>query len=217
MRHKLPPLLCISQTPLMALIIVAPFLLQTAILQASPQTVVSVEPRDISVGTGQSFSVNITIADVQNLYGLEVTLSWNSSVLQVVNIDDRLGQTDGALNNPIYVAENSTQENSYVISATSTSPAPPFNGTGNMAKITFTVTNTGDSKLGIEAQLYDYPPPDRDPRISLPIAHTTIDGFFHSLVPEFSGSAILVILMMLTFTAAIFSKKDRMKKPFHLH
>jgi hypothetical protein len=211
MRNMLPRIFRISKPLFLILISISPFLLHLVIVEASPQTVVSVEPQDSSANIGGTFAVNITVADVENLYGLEVTLSWNSSVLTVANIDDRIGHADGVLNNVVYVVQNSSQENSYSIAATSTNPAPPFNGTGNIARITFTVLNTGDSNLEIEAQLTDYPPPNRDPRVSLPIAHATINGFFHSMLPEFSGSTILTILMTLTLLTAIFYTRERKK------
>jgi hypothetical protein len=183
-----------------------PFIIQVAVVQATPETIVKVEPSVSSADVGEIFTIKIMVLDVQNLYGVEVNLYWNSSILEPVNIDIRLNETDGVLYNPIYTAENSTQKGKYILVATSMNPAPPFNGSGNIVKVTFNVTNSGNSILHLETQLYDYPPPDREPRISFPIEHTTIDGSF-SVIPEFPSIIIPLLFMVLTIFAVILSKK----------
>jgi len=193
-----------------ASLLLIPLLIQRAVVQASPETLVKVEPYIISVNVGEQLIVNITVVEVQNLYGLEVTLYWNSSVLEPVNTDVRLGQTDEVLYNPIYIVENSTQKGKYVLAATSIASAPSFNGSGNICRITFNVTDFGDSKLDLETQLYDYPPPDRWPRVSLPIERITIDGLVN-VVPEFPRIIILPLLIVLTVFAIILSKKICLK------
>ena len=84
------------------------------------------------------------------------------------------------MHEPVFVAKNETiqEEGRYLLAATSTVPAEPFSDSGNILAITFNVTNAGSCRLDVEAKLADWPPPDRDPRISWPILHETIDGFF---------------------------------------
>ena len=156
---------------------------QTMSVKATTETTVRVEPYANTACVGGFFTVNVTLAAVQNLYGVEVTIRWNASILQVVAVNLRLGvesYSDGVLHEPIFIAENETiqEEGKYLLAGTSTAPAPPFNGSGNIVRITFKVTNMGDSKLDLETKLSDWPPPEREPRISWPIEHTTIDGFF---------------------------------------
>ena len=126
--------------------------IRTNVVRGSPETAVEVVPYASTADVGQSFTVNITVLNVQNLYGVEATVNWNSSVLELSNIDIRLGHTDtdGVLYNtsftsPPFIAENSTQNGQYAIAATSTAPAPSFNGSGNIVRITFNVTNSGHS------------------------------------------------------------------------
>ena len=199
----------------LALIVLVLFLIQIATVQATPETIVKVDPHTGSANVGETFTFNITIVDVQNLYGVEVTLYWNSSLLKPVNIDIRLGQTDGVLYNPIYIVENSTREGEYVLAAMSYAPAPSFNGSGNIVRITFNATNSGDSKLDLETLLWDYPPPDREPHESLPIEHTTVDGFFN-IIPEFPNTIILTVFMILITLAVILYKKTPKKTSLHL-
>jgi hypothetical protein len=182
--------------------------------RGSPETSVAVVPYASTANVGQLFTINITVLNVQNLYGVEATVSWNSSVLELGNVDIRLGQTDsdGVLCNssstsPPFIVENSTQDGQYVIAATSTAPASSFNGSGNIVRITFNVTNSGYSDITLESQLNDYPPPDREPRVSLPIPHTTIGGQFSTAVAEIPNSAVLVVFTVLAVLAVVFSKK----------
>jgi hypothetical protein len=188
--------------------------IRTRVVRGSPETAAEVVPYAITTSVGQSFTINITVFNVQNLYGVEATVNWNSSVLELSKIDIRLGQTDtdGVLYNtsstsPPFIAENSTQNGQYAIAATSTAPAPSFNGSGNIVRITFNVTNSGHSNIDWESQLQDYPPPDRDPRVSLPIPHTTTGGQFNTTVTEIPNSAILLAFAVLTVSALVLSKK----------
>jgi hypothetical protein len=181
-------------------------MVKTPVSQAS-ETTVSVEPIESSANVGEKFAVNFTIWSVQNLYGVGLTLKWNTSILGLEVFDVRFGESDGVLFNPIYIAENLTVDGSYYLSATSTNPAPSFNGNGNIAKLTFRVLALGETKIDIQTQLYDYPPPDRDPRTSLPIVHTTIDGIFSGIIPEFPNAAIFLVFFILVFLLTLWVKK----------
>jgi hypothetical protein len=193
--------------------------IRTSAVRGSPETAVDVLPYASAYSVGQSFTINITVLNVQNLYGVEATVNWNSSVLELSNVDIRLGHTDidGVLYNtsstsPPFIAENSTQDGQYAIAATSTGPAPSFNGSGNIVRITFNVTNSGHSNVDLESQLYDYPPPDREPRVSNPIEHTTTGGQFNTTVAEIPNSAILLVFTALTVSALVLSKKIARKR-----
>jgi len=182
------------------------------IAQNPAQTIVKVDPPTITVNKGDVFTVNITVIDVQNLYGVEADVRWNASLLQIMGVDIRLGvnsHPDGVLYEPFV---NITQENTgeYVIGATSYTPAPPFNGSGNIIKIIFQAKYSGETIIDLETKLYDYPPPDREPRESLPIPHTTIDGNI-LIIPEFSNAITLVIFLTLATLLTLLMRNK--KKP----
>jgi len=177
------------------------------VVQAIPETIVKIDPSEHSLEVGQTFAVNVTVVEVQNLYGVEVNLYWNSSILKPISVDIRLGKTDGVLYNSIYIAENSTQEDRYVLAATSMAPAPSFNGTGNIATITFSVISLGSSHLDLEAKLWDHPPPNG---WSTQIEHTTIDGFV-SVIPEFPNIMFVLLFLLLAILVVIISKKTSRK------
>ena len=181
---------------------------------------VEVLPSAVSADVGQSFAINITVADVQNLYAVDVIVNWNSSVLQLVNADVRLAPTDpdGVLYNSsmdsVWIQTNNlTSPGSYEISATSVGPAPPFNGTGNIVIITFNVTGSGYSSIDLtESQLWDYALVN-EPPISMPIDHSTVGGQFSTTTTvEIPNSAIFLVFTVLTVSALVVSKKMTRKR-----
>lgn len=176
-------------------------------------TVVKVDPNVSSANVSETFTINITVQEVQNLYGLEETLDWNASVLNAVSIDVRLGQAGGALYNSVYIVENSSTPGNYRLAATCVNPTPPFNGTGTIATITFQVINQGNSTLNLTSKLYDYPPPDREPRVSLPIDHTIISGLFEQVIPEMPNQPLLALLLLFAAsTTALIILTKRTKR-----
>ena len=129
---------------------------------------------------GQTFTVTISILNVQNLYSLEVVLkSGPFCSASYKRSKSRVGEenfADGVLHlssnsPPIFIAENNLTQNEgeYRLTVTSMAPAAAFSGSGNIVKVTFRSISLGSSALNLQSQLYDYPPTDRDPRISLAI------------------------------------------------
>jgi hypothetical protein len=53
---------------------------------SSPSTLLFVEPQAVQGTTGQNFTINITISHVSRLYGWEVKIGWNASVLDLVDV-----------------------------------------------------------------------------------------------------------------------------------
>ena len=159
---------------------------QFSVTYAQTSTMVRVEPSVVSAYLREPFTIAISLSNVHNLYGVEVILRWNPVILRATNVNVRLGiETfpDGILHEstddpPIFIAKNNLTQNlgEYLLVATAMAPAPSFNGNGNIFIITFEPISLGESELIIESQLFDYPPLDREPRISLPINHATADS-----------------------------------------
>ncbi|MEM0095569.1 MAG: cohesin domain-containing protein [Candidatus Bathyarchaeia archaeon] len=159
-------------------------------------TIVKVNPELISASLDETFTINITIHNVQNLYAVDISLSWNETILELVSADVRLNinesHPDGVLYGPVYW-EDKKNLNKYSLWGTSYNPAPPFYGSGNIVSLTFKVKAIGNCTLYLQSKLYDWPPPERIPRISKPIDHITLNGVF--VIPEFSS-----IFISLLFT-----------------
>ncbi len=148
-------------------------------------TTVFILPSTVSAFLDESFTITLGLSNVQNLYSLEVILHWDPTVLRAANVEIRLGMetfSDGVLHESssspsIFIAENNLTQGEYRLVATSMAPASPFSGSGNIARITFDPLKIGSSAFDLDSQLFDYPPFDRDPRVSYPISHSTQDSF----------------------------------------
>lgn len=176
-------------------------------------TIVKVNPDMISAPLNEMFTINITILDVQNLYAIEISIYWNETILQLINAEVRLNinesHPDGVLYGPVQW-ENEISPNKYFLWGTSYNTAPPFYGSGNIVRLTFTVKTAGNCTFDLESKLYDWPPPDRVPRISQPINHITLDGIF--VIPEFPSSLIIMLLLSIIAAIIIVSKNSQLLK-----
>jgi len=148
-------------------------------VDASSKTIVKVEPHASFTHVGETFTVNITVVNVQNLYGVDVTLRWNSSILKLSKVNVRLGESDGILYGHIFspYGENKSiyEEGECRIVGASVAPAPSFNGSGTIAELTFNVTNTGKCELSLESELASNIIVQGS---AAPIEHVTVNGFF---------------------------------------
>jgi hypothetical protein len=54
-------------------------------------TIVKAEASTNQPHVGDTLTINIKISNVQNLFGIDVTLSWNPSILSVVSATSQLG------------------------------------------------------------------------------------------------------------------------------
>lgn len=192
--------------------LIALLLTQVAFVQAASNTTVDVVPSRNTLPLGETFSVNITISNVQNLFAVDVALSWNVSVLQVLNVDLRLGiesHPDGILHEnlpdyPIEIIENSlsSETGEYHIAATSVGPVSSFSGSGNVAIISFNVTNLGQAGFGLESELADKPVSGE----ANFIGHTQSIGNV-SIIPEFASIIAVGLLLVFATSVVVFSKK----------
>lgn len=171
---------------------------------ANPETVVKVEPYQSTAEVGQTFTVNISITDAQNLFGLEVTLDWDPSILQLVNTDVQLGvesYPSGVLHEPIY--KNKTEgEGKFMLYATSMyRDTTSFNGSGTIVRITFNVTKIGSCNLNLNAKLYNKPPVGE---VASSIPHSTQSGVFgEAPEPSLLPYAITTVVVLAVIIATI--------------
>jgi hypothetical protein len=56
------------------------------ILSSPSSTVLFVEPKTVQGTIGQDFTVNVSVSNVADLYGWQLELGWNSSLLNVKNV-----------------------------------------------------------------------------------------------------------------------------------
>ena len=132
------------------------------ILYVDPQ--ILVDPTKLP---GETFTVNVNVTDVTNLYGFEFYLSYNSTLLNATEVS-----IVPFLNEP-YKA-NVTNIDPIIgvsVRVISDAPAEPVNGSAPLATITFRIEDKGMSTLGL------YNTTLLDPSLAK-IAHATMNGTF---------------------------------------
>ena len=185
------------------------------IYTASAQsTVVKAEASASQPKVGDTLTVYIKISDAQNLFGVDVTLNWNSSTLKLVSATPQLGvesHAGGVLHEsssyPIEVVNNDASQSSaeYHLLATSTgSTTPAFTGSGTIATVTFTVTSVGSTGLALEDVELSELATDRT--VNLVTPSTSVDSV-NPIIPEFPTTIIIVILIALATVTVVVSTK----------
>jgi len=115
---------------------------------------VLVSPPSQEIDLGETATVDIRIEDVDGLYGAEVELSYDPTRLEVQDADlERPGIQiqPGTFPDPSqgFAGQNSVDEEAGIIkyAVTLKRPAPPVNGSGVLATITFRAIREGESRL----------------------------------------------------------------------
>jgi len=188
------------------------------VVNAQTGTVVSAVPQTTTPKVGQMLTVNLTITNVQNLYALNATLYWNSSVLEFVSVSLLLGVqahpggvlygnqiSSTVIAGDVFVQQSVASQSigEYHLVATSVSPADSFNGSGTIATITFNATSLGHSRLDLATELADHPSPDETSNL---IDHTDVVGSV-DVIPEFPAMITVVLFLALATVVLAFSKK----------
>lgn len=188
----------------------------------SSSTIIEVQPENISAQVGETFNVSIKIVRVEDLYGVDVRLQWNPSILNAISGHDMLGAEDypdGILQKEILrVKDNVINQTAgtYWIAAASIPPAASFNGSGTVAVITFSVVKDGNSALSIDLNQTVLATPVISGQ-STSIKYTVFNSFFSS-EPQQTGafdwssilipSAIALIILILAI-ALIYAMRRR--------
>jgi hypothetical protein len=209
MKHAKPSKQCLIAlfVALFALIIVFP--IQAVRSQSSTDTIVSVVPQVSTARADDTLVINITISNVQNLFAVDVSLSWNTAVLQIKNAESRLGVS--VLYNPVNTVEQTVSQETgeYHLVATSQNPADSFNGSGTIATLTFNVTSAGHSDLTLQSELADHPLPEE---VSVAIEHRDTSGSVDAVIPEFPAIVVVMLLLVLATVALLFFKRTINKR-----
>ena len=107
---------------------------------SAQDTAVKAEASISQPHVGDTLTVTIKVSNVQNLFGVDITLSWNPSVLSVVSAISQLGlesHSGGVLHEtssyPIEVVDDVASQSTgqYHLLATSTGSVSPFSGKRN--------------------------------------------------------------------------------------
>ncbi len=131
-------------------------------------TVMSIAPSSITAKVGQNFMINITIADVVDLYGWEFKLKWGGVLLDAVNVVEGLFLRIGGDTFFTYKINNTAGY--MLVDCALLGNVPGVNGDGTLATVTFYVKSSGECSL----DLYDTILVNSFEQI---ILHETEDGY----------------------------------------
>jgi len=162
-------------------------------ISPSETPTVSTAPLPCTANVDTNFELNITVADVNELYAWQFNMTFNSTVLGCVSVEEgdflwQAGSTwwmEPAINNA----------SGLVLAGDSLFPIPEHgaNGTGVLATITFHVKMKGASNLHFtsETALATW---DFDLWQPVPLTFTADDGFFQYPVGDVNGDGIVSVL-----------------------
>jgi hypothetical protein len=165
---------------------------------------IRVEPSSYTSKKVETFSVNITVHNVVNLYSYEFKLGYDTALLDALslNVGDFLKQ-------PYYIYKFSIDDDAGVITlgVSSKAPAPPVNGSGLLATITFKTVAIvwPDSARNTSLHLYDTV---LKTNLGITVPHGTLDGFYqYTPIPGDVNSDGVVNIFDLVIVARAFGTK----------
>lgn len=160
-----------------------PMLLLSAIIvgsAASPVATVYVDPEETTVKLYQTFQIDINIADVLRLQGFDFCLSYDTTVLDCLEVKEgpfmaSFGSTIVAYKE---IADNYKSTVGRIWFAVALLGDAFADGDGKLATVTFNATACGESELDLHSIL-----PYKPDEVKLctcapePIANTAVDGY----------------------------------------
>jgi len=116
-------------------------------------TTVTISPSQTTLYKHQTFSVNVTLAEVTDLYGWEFKVCWDNSILNLTSAQTFTPETwcqntfeagDGIQNN------FSETQGRYWKAMSALNPALPFNGNMTLVTLTFEALKAGTTTLSLQ-------------------------------------------------------------------
>jgi PKD repeat protein len=117
-------------------------------LAATSTPLVYVNPPNITKSVGEAFTIDVVIADVTDLYAIDIQFKWDPSILEYVNHTLKIPvdtYADGILSEPgMFIKDEADGTlGTYWCSYASFDPAPAFDGTGTSFSMTFNPIKLG--------------------------------------------------------------------------
>jgi len=136
--------------------------------QSITVTTVSVVPSMVTTSIGQNFSINVNISSVSDLYAWEFKLSWNSTLIDAVDVTEGTFLKNGG---ETFFAPKINNTAGYVlVDCTLLGNVPGVSGNGTLAVVKFYVEGVGESILDLHnTTLLN--------SLEQPIIHQSTDGY----------------------------------------
>lgn len=180
-------------------------------ISVSPSSIV-----DPTKGIGSTFSVNISISNVDDLYGWEYKLGYNGTILNATSVTEGLFLNASGTKPTFFKVVNKTNVGGVgLVWATCTIKTliPGTSGSGNLSTIYFQVKARGNTTLDLHStKLAGFAQTVWSPRIYQQ-THSVVDGFFDNwvAVPEFPLGAAIEIALAMVIIYVWWRKKRKIK------
>lgn len=186
--------------------------LTTSLARAATATV-SLSPSTLTVDAyPETFYVNITISDASDVFGWQIVLLFNASILQCIDAEvppDNIFGSGAIAPSPII--DNTNGKVTY--GANIPPGAGTFNGSGLLCKIVFNATAMGETELTFDTDpahpFYSYIYNDNMEDLPADFIPGTV-----TVIDEFAFPVFVLTLVSLT-TAAIFFSKYKIRSKIH--
>lgn len=118
-------------------------------LTLAQTTFLCVEPETTIAQPGDSFRINFDIADVESLFGWQIYLHWDPSVLHLKRVEEGPFLSENGQKPTIFTADYDDTTNGYVLflAILMSITEPPTSGSGTLAYGFFSVKQNGSSPL----------------------------------------------------------------------
>ena len=117
----------------------------------SATTTVSVVPQLISTNLGETFSIDVTVTDVIDLYAWEIELNWSASLLGTIAVTEGAFLNTGGSTFFIYRLDEALGH--ILIDCTLMGQIPGISGGGVLATVTFLVSDAGETPLNLHDEV----------------------------------------------------------------
>jgi hypothetical protein len=120
--------------------------------QGKGTALLTLEPQTLFLKPGEQGQISVWVREVADLYGAEIKIRYDPSVLEVVDSDPNRDGVQVTLSEVFrdgFVAVNQVdnQNGLITVAATRLNPAPPFQGEGELIEITINAKAIGASDL----------------------------------------------------------------------
>jgi hypothetical protein len=175
------------------------------IVTGAQQTTVRVVPESNTVpNVGLALTVNVTIENVEDLYGLELKLYYPNDVLNGTSVTEGPFLKAGGIATAFLVSDFIDSYNATYglvnVLCLRTGNVSGVSGNGTLMTITFTSTSTNEMEI---LHLADVKLSDSNTTV---IPSTTADGEV-TVIPEFPAALVLPLLIASTIVAITLRKK----------
>ena len=183
---------------------------------SAQETIVCIDPPSRLIQqVGETFSINISISDVTNLFGYDFILWYNTSLLDCLSVEWPANHLLTPTLEPTNIFKVKTIEDNFNettgavrVVTTLTDGEPPKNGSGVLVKITFnSTTPNGPSLLRLYWPGFVYPVKLSDPNGN-PIPCSATDGEV-TVIPEFPPLFTIFLLVITTLTIILSKKRTK--------